>query len=166
MVETPAIRRLSVDDADIWRAIRLEALQSAPEAFGQTYAHAVAQPLESFAKTVGSPNPLMAAFAGDRAIATAGIYTIDGPKSAHRGMLWGMYVAPQYRGKQVGEKLVEAAIAAVAPDIRQVHLRVVTENVVAYKLYRRLGFVAYGIEPRALSYNGRYYDETMMVRML
>jgi hypothetical protein len=26
--------------------------------------------------------------------------------------------------------------------------------------------VAYGIEPRAPSYKGRFYDETMMVRML
>ncbi len=166
MVATITIRRLGPDDAEIWRAIRLQALQNAPEAFGQTYEHAVAQPRDSFAETVRSANPLMAAFAGDRAIGTAGLYTVEGPKSAHRGMLWGMYVAPEFRGQRHGERLVEAVIGAVGPHIRQVHLRVVTENVAAYKLYRRLGFVAYGIEPRALSHNGRFYDETLMVRML
>lgn len=166
MADGVTVRRLTAGDSDVWRAIRLEALQNAPEAFGQTYAHAVAQPLESFAKTVSGANPVMAAFANGRAIGTAGIYAIDGPKSAHRGMLWGMYVAPEFRGQRVGDRLVEAVIGAVGPDILQVHLRVVTENVAAYKLYRRLGFVAYGIEPRALNYNGRFFDETLMVRML
>jgi ribosomal protein S18 acetylase RimI-like enzyme len=166
MADGLTVRRLTAGDAEIWRAIRLQALQDAPEAFGQTYEHAVAQPLETFAKTVGSASPVMAAFADGKAIGTAGIYTIDGPKTAHRGMLWGMYVAPEFRGQRVGDRLVEAAIGAVGPEIGQVHLRVVTENVAAYKLYRRLGFVAYGIEPRALSYKGRFYDETMMVRML
>ena len=33
-------------------------------------------------------------------------------------------------------------------------------------LYRSVGFVAYGIEPRALRHAGRDYDEAMMVLMI
>jgi ribosomal protein S18 acetylase RimI-like enzyme len=50
--------------------------------------------------------------------------------------------------------------------VEQIHLHVVTTNTAAYNLYRSMGFVAYGIEPRALRYEGRDYDTAMMVRVL
>ena len=50
--------------------------------------------------------------------------------------------------------------------MEQMHLHVVTTNTAAYDLYRSMGFVAYGIEPRALRHAGRDYDEAMMVRLI
>jgi ribosomal protein S18 acetylase RimI-like enzyme len=50
--------------------------------------------------------------------------------------------------------------------MEQIHLHVVTTNIAAYDLYRSMGFVAYGIEPRALRHAGRDYDEAMMVRLI
>jgi ribosomal protein S18 acetylase RimI-like enzyme len=50
--------------------------------------------------------------------------------------------------------------------VEQIHLQVVTTNTAAYNLYRSMGFVAYGIEPRALRHAGRDYDEAMMVLMI
>jgi ribosomal protein S18 acetylase RimI-like enzyme len=157
------IRRLGPGDGEIWRLIRLEALAGAPEAFGQTHDFAASQPTTSFEKAVSSPNPIVAAIAGDRPVGTAGIYVIDGPKSAHRGMLWGIYVTPDLRDQGLARRLIEAVIAVAPAGIEQLHLRVVADNHVAYRLYRRMGFVAYGIEPRALRWNGRDYDETMML---
>ena len=160
------IRRLGPADAEVWRTIRLAALEGAPDAFGQTLENAAAQPLSHFAKAVAGPDPIFAAFAHAAAIGTASVYTIAGPKTAHRGMLWGMYVAPAFRAHGVGGQLIDAVLEYSRGYFEQVHLRVVAGNAGAYALYRKQGFEAYGIEPRALCYKGRYHDEIMMVRML
>ncbi|WP_231638635.1 GNAT family N-acetyltransferase [Paenibacillus sp. JCM 10914] len=34
------------------------------------------------------------------------------------------------------------------------------------KLYESIGFQVYGVEPRALKYEGQYWDETLMVLRL
>lgn len=160
------IRQFSADEAIVWRTIRLEALRNAPEAFGQTAEHAESQAMHHFEQTVSGPYPPFGAFVGDTPVGTAGFYILGGPKMSHRGMLWGMYVAPSHRRLGVGRRLIAAIIDHARGKVDQIHLHVVTTNTAAYDLYRRMGFVAYGIEPRALRYGGRDYDEAMMVLML
>ena len=66
----------------------------------------------------------------------------------------------------LARRLIETVIQYAEAQVEQIHLHVVTVNATAYSLYRKMGFVPYGIEPRALRYDGRDYDETLMVRML
>lgn len=160
------IRPFSADEAVAWRTIRLEALRNAPEAFGQTAEHAESQGLQHFEQTVSGRFPPFAAFEGGTPVGTAGFYILDGPKMSHRGMLWGMYVAPSHRRLGIGCRLISAIIDHARGKVDQIHLHVVTTNTAAYDLYRRMGFLAYGIEPRALRYGGRDYDEAMMVLLL
>jgi ribosomal protein S18 acetylase RimI-like enzyme len=160
------VRRLTQEDVEIWRTIRLEALRKAPEAFGQTYEAAAAEPIAYFASQLAAPGPIFAAFADGTAVGTAGIYRVEGPKTAHRANLWGVYVATAHRRMGVGRKLVLAALEHGGVSLEQVHLRVVADNTAAYGLYREMGFAPYGIEPRALRFNGRYFDEILMVRFL
>lgn len=161
------IRRLVEADAELWRAIRLEALQNAPVAFGQTYAQAAAKPLDYFRQGTAGTNPIFAAIAGETAVGSAALAIQDGSKRAHKADLWGMYVAPAHRGTKLGVRLIEAAFDhARVTGVTQVHLHVVSDNSAAYLLYRRMGFMPYGVEPRALRHDGRYHDEIVMVRML
>ena len=88
---------------------------------------------------------------------------MDGPKTSHRGVLWGMFVASEHRKSGIGQALIEAVIAYASDRVDQIHLTVVAENAGAFRLYRRLGFQVYGVEPRALRYNGRDYAEILMV---
>jgi RimJ/RimL family protein N-acetyltransferase len=46
------------------------------------------------------------------------------------------------------------------------NLTVVSDNHPAKRLYESLGFETYGVERRALKYNGQYYDEDLMVLWL
>lgn len=166
---TPAqidIRAFAADDAATWRTIRLEALANAPEAFGQALEHAERQPIDDFRQTVSGPFPPFAAFDGAKAVGTAGFYILGGPKMSHRGVLWGMYVSPTHRRQGIGRKLIASVISRARERVEQIHLHVVTTNTAAYNLYRSMGFVAYGIEPRALRHAGRDYDEAMMVLMI
>ena len=47
--------------------------------------------------------------------------------------------------------------------VTQLQCSVTSENTVAANLYQRLGFVAYGVEPRALRVDGQYYDEDLLI---
>jgi ribosomal protein S18 acetylase RimI-like enzyme len=79
-----------------------------------------------------------------------------------------MYVAPEARGQRIGERLIEAtvAFACTIDGVLQVHLAVTSHNTSAKRLYERMGFVRYGIDPRVLVVDGVGYDEDLMVLML
>ncbi len=47
--------------------------------------------------------------------------------------------------------------------VEQIKLTVVSENGTAKKLYKSLGFEVYGVERNALKFNGKYFDEELMV---
>ena len=66
-----------------------------------------------------------------------------------------------------GHGLVNAIVeTARGWGCAQVHLTVVAGNGPAERLYRRTGFEAYGVDPRALYVDGRFLDELLMVRFL
>ena len=155
------IRRLQPADAALFRAIRLEALDRHPEAFGATYAEEDGQLLDFFAGRLET-SVVFGAVAGAEIAGTAGIY-FD-PDAHETGTLWAVYVRHAQRRTGLGERLVEAAIADVRPRATRIRLKVNAENRAAVALYERLGFAACGIEKGALIRGGRAYDEIVMER--
>lgn len=159
------IRRLTEADAALFRDVRLEALQSDPDAFGSTYEAESTQPLSFFAGRIAS-GAVFAAFRNGALLGVAGFYVQQGPKHAHKGMLWGMYVRSGARGAGLGRQLVEAVIAHARTRVELLQLTVISENTAARRLYAALGFEQYGIEKRAAKYRGRYHDDVLMAKML
>src|SRR5215831_11314659 len=162
------IRRLTQEDptdADLYRGIRLEALQANPEAFGSTFEVENAQPLSWFSDRLGG-STVLAAFRDAELIAIAGFAVQQGQKQAHKGILWGMYVRPAARRASVGRRLVEAICDLARQQVELIQLTVVAENDQARSLYMRLGFLEYGLEKNALKQGGRYYDEVLMAKDL
>jgi ribosomal protein S18 acetylase RimI-like enzyme len=170
MTSPISIRRLLPADAPLYRAIRLEALERNPEAFGSTLDREAAEPLDWFAERLNGSAMLGAWHAGT-IVATAGVYWAtdeaaadpDGPPRAH---LWGVYVQAAHRGTGLGQALLESVIDHVRPRADALHLRVNTENGPALRLYQRLGFEVAGIERNSLERGGRFYDEFLMVKRL
>lgn len=161
----PIVRRLVEADAAEFRSIRLDGLRDSPEAFGSTYEAEKDRPIESFVESL-SKSHMAGAFVDGALLGVAGFYVLAGPKLAHRGNIWGVYVRPAGRGKGFGRALISHLLAEAATQVKQVHLTVVTDNAAAVRLYRQLGFETYGTEPRALKAGERYFDEYLMVRML
>ena len=160
------IRRLLPDaDTAAFRAIRLEALQSEPDAFGSTFAAENARPLEAFAERLAS-SAVFGAFDGTELVGIAGLRIQEGTKDAHKALLWGMYVRPVARKSGVGRRLIEALVDFARGRVEQIQLSVVTTAESARRLYTRLGFVEYGLEKNALKQGGRYFDEILMVKHL
>ncbi len=161
------IRLLSAAHAPDYRTIRLAALRDAPDAFGSSYDVEAARPLAAFAQQLEATT-VFGAYIDGRIVGMAGIKQMEGAKTRHKGLLWGMYVAPAARRGGVGAALLDAALAAAnAMDgIEQVTLAMIDGNDAARAFYERCGFVAYGVEPRALKGANGYSDERLMVKFL
>jgi len=159
------IRRLVQTDAVLYRGIRLEALQANPEAFGSTFEVENAQPLSWFSDRLGAFT-MLGAFRNAELVAVAGFAVQQGQKSAHKGILWGMYVRPGARKASVGRRLVEAICDLARQQVELIQLSVVRDNEQARNLYARLGFLEYGVEKSALKQDDRYYDNVLMAKDL
>ena len=89
-------------------------------------------------------------------------------KTRHRGHVWGVHVRPDYQGKGVATRMMEALITRVKalPGLEIITLTVVSKNRPAKALYEKLGFQKYGTYPRSMRVNGRVLDEDYMVLFL
>jgi ribosomal protein S18 acetylase RimI-like enzyme len=152
-------------DPGLYRSIRLEALQAYPEAFGSTFEVENEKPLSWFADRLGG-STVLGAFRYAQLVGVAGFGVQQGPKEAHKGVLWGMYVRPAARKAGVGRRLVEAICNLARQHVELLQLTVVRDNEQARRLYARLGFSEYGLEKNALKQGSRYYDEVLMAKDL
>lgn len=164
------LRPAASQDAARLRALRIEALANQPEAFAADHAAAVAETVEGWVERIQRNNAddsgvIQIASAGEQLVGMTGCGRGHWPKTRHSAILWGVYVNPEWRGLHVAEALIEACIAwGRTRGVTLVKLAVVTTNTAAIRCYARCGFSAYGLEPKAIWYNGVYYDELLMVR--
>ena len=77
-----------------------------------------------------------------------------------------MYVQQGARGAGVGRRLAEAVIEYAQTRVEILQVTVVSSNQPARQLYRKLGFVEYGIEKNALKAGGCYWDDVLMAKPL
>src|SRR5881296_2401614 len=104
LVSDIVIRRLSLDDVASWWALRLRALRDHPGAFGSSYEEARDRPLEMVradfaARNTGPESVVVGAFDGDSLLGMVGCFREQGAKERHKAFIWGMYVAPEARGR-------------------------------------------------------------------
>jgi ribosomal protein S18 acetylase RimI-like enzyme len=155
------IRRLRPDDAESFRAIRLEALKLSPEALGSTFEFEDNLDVAWFAGRLENSH-VMGAFRDGELVGTAGFAIQQGEKNAHKGRLWGMYVRPSTRNLGVGRLLMNAVLDVARENVELIQLSVVRENRPARRLYESVGFLEFGMELKALKQGDKYYDETHM----
>ena len=155
------IRCLSPSDAVAFRALRLEALRSAPEAFGASYAETLLRTEADFADGIATaaPGAIFGAFEGEAMVGSAGLMVPGTEKQRHKGVLWGVYVQPAFRGRGISRGLVEAVIEQARQGLAILQTSVVVGNDVARNTYISCGFVVTGLEPKALSVNGVFLDQ-------
>ncbi len=157
------IRILEPSDAQAFRNLRLEALASAPEAFGASHEEEVSLPIETIRMRLSSsPNAVFGAFADDTLIGMAGFAVHERVKARHKGVMWGVYVKPAWRGHRVGNALVERVIAHASRHVIMLEAAVGLTNDGARRTYHGLGFKPYGIARKALRVGDTFYDEELL----
>ena len=168
------IRTLTAGDVEAYREIRLRSVKEHPEAFLASFeeesARTVEQDRERLAAKEGRDDDfVLVAFDDDRPVGLTGaIRSGHHAKRHHIAWVWGVYVAPEVRGRGVGRRLMESAIETIskAGGVEMLQLGVGTENHAARALYERMGFETYGTEVHCMKLGDRYIDEHLMVRFL
>lgn len=161
------IRTLCPEDATDLVVLRREALDNAPLAFSASTADDRGLSVEFVRSALAGTDEqaVFGYFDGPNLAGMVGIIRAAAVKRRHTALIWGMYVTPHARTKGAGRILLAAAIerARAWPAIEQVHLSVSDSAVAAQRLYETAGFKAWGREPRALQWAGRFVDELHLV---
>jgi GNAT superfamily N-acetyltransferase len=159
--------QLAVEHTGALHALRRESLEQAPLSFASS-------PLDDRMREVAAVRALLAGGTGgpvmfgallDGAlVGMAGLLPEGKAKLAHRASVQSMYVRPAARGRGVGAALLQAVIdRARERGVEDLHLGVSAAAGAAVRLYQRAGFEAWGVEPRAMRWQGEATDALQMV---
>ena len=159
------VRRLEPDDLDALYALRLHALASDPDAFQRTLAEEEERGPAHLARVLADgEGAVFGAFSDGRLTGMVGIYRDAPVKWRHKAQVWGMWVDGAERGRGLGGRLLDMAIAhaRTLPGVTQVGLSVEAGRADALRLYRSRGFAAWGTEPRGMRDGDRFMDDVYM----
>jgi RimJ/RimL family protein N-acetyltransferase len=164
------LRPLTPEDAATYRALRLRALADFPDAFTSSAAEEANSEEDWVAKRLRARDGhvLLGALVAVELVGSAGLERKVRAKERHNALLFGMFVAPEHAGQRIGRKMVDAliAIGRTWPGLEQVTLTVTRSNERARRLYAKAGFVAFGLERRAIKVGNAYFDKEHMVLFL
>jgi len=151
----------------MYRETRLACLKSMPEYFGSTYEEEVLNPKLKFETYIEQDLPehfMLGAFDNNELIGLAGFERTHRKKTRHRGDLVQVYVDVKYRGQKIGERLIRKVLedAFALEGIEQIELSAVANNQGAIRLYEKLGFKTYGIQPEYFKVEDGYTDQAFM----
>lgn len=150
MIESSApdgieVRRLRSNEAEPFRELRFAALKDSPDAFGSTLETEEGYPperWETWTRDASSDETgiwVAVAHGDGRLVGMIGLF--PDPVFDDALHVWGMWVDPDHRGRQIGAALIDAALAGAARTAaRQVRLHVVETNRAAAHLYAAFGF--------------------------
>ena len=138
------IRRLSIGEGQLYRAVRLESLRESPDAFSSRYDDAIKRSEQSWAEQADA-----SAEGSDRAtfiilnehpVGLAALYRDE--KNPDVGELIQMWVAPELRGGSSATDLLSAIFHwARSNRFSRVKAEVIKNNLRALGFYKKLGFV-------------------------
>jgi ribosomal protein S18 acetylase RimI-like enzyme len=156
-----------------YRDIRLEALKNNPTVFGSAYEEELPLPEAEWRRRM--QNALFAVEAETpagtpegKALGMIVCARNNRIKTSHICNIYSVYLNEDYRGRGIGDKLMEAALAEIKkmPGVVKIELAVNPTQKAAAHLYRKYGFKLTGRVKKALRVNGNFYDELMMEKHL
>lgn len=141
------ILRITAENVQTFKTVRLRALQDTPHAFSATYAKESeltdAEWLERTQRWNGERGIGFLAMDDGAACGIAGSFLDE--KDATRAHLISMWTAPTHRRLGAGRLLVDAVLDwAKTRKARALHLLVTSNNEAAMRFYERLGFTRTG----------------------
>lgn len=158
-------RRLTAADAADFRRLRLDAVRRHPDLFRYSEADELALDDAAAAERLERAFVVGLYVVGDLA-AAGGLSIFEGSKLSHRGLVWGMYVAPELRGTGASDAILGALFERARGRCGSLLLTVVEHNAPARAFYERHGFQLIGREPRAVRVGDGFVDELTLWRAL
>jgi putative acetyltransferase len=157
-----AIIPIELSHAESFHAC-LDAMAREKRFLAQTKAAPLERVKEFVEGSVSSNAPQFVALEADRVVGWADIFPSWADAISHCGQV-GMGVLPEYRGRGIGRRLIDACIAkAWQSGITRIELEARADNERAIHLYERIGFSKESTKKRAMRFDGVYYDAFQMV---
>ena len=147
------IRQMTPADASQVFALRRRSVLDSPLTFLASPEDDAASSVEVVRELLGyAPDSVVFGAESGELFGMLGVSREKPAKAAHRVRLWGMYVAPEHRGKNIGRQLLRAALAPARQlsGVATVNLSVAETAATARRLYEREGFTVWGVEPDAI----------------
>ena len=163
------IERLDASHALAYRELMLEAYDRHPQAFTSSVRERAAMPLQWWESRLTSQLAVaFGAYEEGKLAGLVGLAFEPREKARHKATLFGMYVSANVRQRGLGVQLVEAVLAQARAHqgLRLIKLTVTAGNDAAFNLYRRCGFIQFGLEPMAVRVGEEYFDKIHMWREL
>ena len=159
------IKKLPSNRWKEYKALRFEALQKDPTAFGSSYVEELRLPEAEWRKRL--KNAIFALSNGEPVGMIVYIFN-NKVKIKHIANIFGVYVRKEYRNKGVGKRLIEYALSQIRKNkkILKIDLCVNSKQKAAAKLYKKCGFKIVGKLKRDLFVNGKFYDEILMEKFI
>lgn len=135
------VTRIRSDQWQILRDVRLRALEDAPSAFGTTLAEGEKRTDRDWQEMARdhanlSDRAYFMAYVGDNPCGMAGCYR----RASNAVVLTAMWVAPEFRGQNIGEQIVCAVIEWAREGGATTLEAWVSENNPARFFYQKIGF--------------------------
>lgn len=84
----------------------------------------------------------------------------------HEGV-FGISILKEFRNQGIGKNLMECVLKEAIrnlKNLRIITLEVFANNLRAYEMYKKFGFIKFGILPKGIAYKGKYVDRIYMYK--
>ncbi len=145
------IRPLTALDWESFRALRLEALQTAPGMFFSNYAAEVDRTEDEWrSRAQGDDHQVFGLYDGDRLVGMTGVVRYREDPTGTTAFFGMTYIAPAYRGRGLSRMLYEARLEWVRerPQFTRVHVSHRSSNEASRRANQHHGFALTAREPR------------------
>lgn len=166
-IQTPekiSFKKVSPDDWQKFRDIRLKGLQTDPQAFGGTFESESQENEEYWKERFSNPERCFYVAENENIfVATAGSKKI----ADDNWMIVAVYTLPEFRGKNISNELISRVIEeAKKTGAGKVSLMVNNYQESAINLYKKMGFEIIKIEKDQKMGDGKVYDEYYMEKKI
>lgn len=155
------IKKLTSEHWDLYKKIRLEALEESPHNFVSTFEDEVTK-TEDDIKDHLIHNDIFDCFSNDVLVGTIEYNILPQEKVSHKIIIYGVYVSPESRGNKIAENLLSKMLAQLEGWVKILKLTCLIDNLKAVNLYKKFGFTVYAIEKRSLKIGDKYCDEYLL----
>ena len=164
---SPIIRLLTAEDSKEFYKIRLEGLETHPEAFGtgaDDFRKATDEQVKDQLSKSAQNDFTVGAFDHGQLVGVVSFKREPKHSVRHKATVWGFFVIPSYRKQGLGKALLTKLIE-LANEIQGVdYLRaiVTVSNLNAGNTFKVLGFLEYGLEKNGIKEGSHYFDQSFV----
>lgn len=166
------IEKLPVERWQEYKDLRTRALTGDPLAFSTEFFEVENEPddywQKRLEKNLNGESIIIFAEIDGKLVGTGSVYLFTKERFKHNADLQALYVDPAYRGKGIGQMLIEKRIEMVTkiPEIKNILCEIYSTQQASIEVHKKLGFEITGVIKDFVLIDGKYYDDIQMVKRI